>query len=52
VRTIEDSSSKMKKKKVEVEELELSLDQEEKVLEGIRDSLKGNPRFVMTSITC
>jgi len=31
----------MKKKKVEVEEYELSLDKEEKILEGIRDSLKG-----------
>lgn len=33
----------MKKKKTEVEELELSLDQEEHILEGIRDSLKGKP---------
>jgi structural maintenance of chromosome 4 len=31
----------MKRKKTEVEEHELSLDKEEKVLEGIRDSLKG-----------
>jgi len=31
----------MKKKKAEVEEYELSLDKEEKILEGIRDSLKG-----------
>lgn len=52
MRTIEDSSGKMKKKKVEVEELELSLDQEEEVLEGIRDSLKGNPRFAMMSLIC
>lgn len=41
IRTIEDSSDKMKKKKAEVEEYELSLDKEEKILEGIRDSLKG-----------
>jgi structural maintenance of chromosome 4 len=41
IRTVEDSSDKMKKKKAEVEEYELSLDKEEKILEGIRDSLKG-----------
>ncbi|KIM73223.1 hypothetical protein PILCRDRAFT_15413 [Piloderma croceum F 1598] len=40
IRTIQDSSEKMKKKKAEVEEYELSLDKEEKILEGIRDSLK------------
>jgi len=32
----------MKRKKAEVEEREASLDKEEKILEGIRDSLKGN----------
>ena len=31
----------MKRKKAEVEEHESSLDKEEKILEGIRDSLKG-----------
>jgi hypothetical protein len=31
----------MKRKKTEIEEHESSLDREEKVLEGIRDSLKG-----------
>jgi hypothetical protein len=36
----------MKKKKAEVEEYELSLDKEEKILEGIRDSLKGKIIFV------
>lgn len=41
VRTIEDSSDRMKRKKTEVEEYEASLDKEEKVLETIRDSLKG-----------
>jgi hypothetical protein len=38
----------MKRKKTEVEEHELSLDKEEKVLEGIRDSLKGkNASFLV-----
>ncbi|KDR85857.1 hypothetical protein GALMADRAFT_109359 [Galerina marginata CBS 339.88] len=37
---IEDSGAKIKKEKTKVEEYEISLDEEEKVLEGIRDSLK------------
>ena len=49
VRTIQDSSDKMKKKKVEVEEYESSLDKEEKILEGIRDSLKGKIISVSSS---
>jgi structural maintenance of chromosome 4 len=36
----------MKKNKVEVEKYELSLDKEEKILEGIRDSLKGKVLYV------
>ncbi|KAF9469527.1 RecF/RecN/SMC N terminal domain-containing protein [Collybia nuda] len=39
-RDIEDNSEKMKKEKTKVDEYEASLVQEEKVLEGIRDSLK------------
>jgi len=39
----------MKKKKAEVEEYESSLDNEEKILEGIRDSLKGKMVFFLTS---
>ena len=39
----------MKKKKAEVEEYESSLDNEEKILEGIRDSLKGKMVSFLTS---
>jgi structural maintenance of chromosome 4 len=39
----------MKKKKVEVEEYESSLDKEEKILEGICDSLKGKVLSVSSS---
>jgi hypothetical protein len=39
----------MKKKKAEVEEYELSLDKEEKILEGIRDSLKSKVFSVSSS---
>lgn len=46
IRTIEDSADKIKRKKTEVEEHEISLDKEEKVLEGIRDSLKGKIDFL------
>ena len=41
----------MKKKKAEVEEYESSLDNEEKILEGIRDSLKGKMVSSLTSQT-
>ena len=39
--TIEDSTEKMEKERAKVEENEASLAEEEKVLERIRDSLKG-----------
>jgi hypothetical protein len=39
----------MEEKKVEVAEYELSLDKEEKILEGIRDSLKGKVFSVSSS---
>ena len=42
LRAVEESADKIKRNKVKVEEHEASLLEEEKVLEGIRDSLKGN----------
>lgn len=39
---IEDNASKMKREKQMVDDLEAELDDEEKVLESIRDSLKGS----------
>jgi structural maintenance of chromosome 4 len=45
LRDIEDSSEKMEKEKAKVEEFEASLVAEEKILEGIRDSLKGLCHF-------
>ena len=40
---IKDSTAKVNNEKQKVEELEESLDREEKLLEGIQDSLKGEP---------
>ena len=42
LRAVEESADKIKRNKVKVEEHEASLLEEEKILEGIRDSLKGN----------
>jgi structural maintenance of chromosome 4 len=41
LRTIEDSVDKMEREKIKSEGYEASLDEEEKILESIRDSLKG-----------
>ena len=41
INSIKDATAKVNKEKQKVDELELSLDKEEKVLEGIQDSLKG-----------
>ncbi|EGO05390.1 hypothetical protein SERLA73DRAFT_101211 [Serpula lacrymans var. lacrymans S7.3] len=40
LRAISESTAKMERKKTEIDEHEANLEQEEKVLEGIRDSLK------------
>ena len=45
LRAVEESADKIKRNKVKVEEHEASLLEEEKVLEGIRDSLKGDFDF-------
>ena len=42
LRAVEESADKIKRNKVKVEEHEASLLEEEKILEGIRDSLKGD----------
>jgi hypothetical protein len=42
-RTIEESADKMEREKTKVDEYEASLAQEEKILETIQDSLKGEP---------
>ena len=41
IRDIEDNLDKMEREKTKVDEYEASLVAEEKILEGIRDSLKG-----------
>jgi structural maintenance of chromosome 4 len=41
VRDMEDNLDKMEREKTKVDEYEASLVAEEKILEGIRDSLKG-----------
>ena len=41
LRNVEDNSERIERKKVEAEKMEVQLVVEEKVLEGIRDSLKG-----------
>lgn len=40
-RTIEESTDKIKRKKAEADAREAELEREEKILEGIRDGLKG-----------
>lgn len=41
-RTIEESADKMEREKTKGDEYETSLAEEEKILESIQDSLKGN----------
>jgi hypothetical protein len=41
VRAIDDNASKITKERSKLEGLEVDLEQEEKVLEGITDSLRG-----------
>jgi structural maintenance of chromosome 4 len=45
IRDIEDNSEKMVKEKTKADQYEASLVAEEKILEGIRDSLKGMSCF-------
>jgi structural maintenance of chromosome 4 len=45
IRDIEDNSEKMEKEKTKADQYEASLVAEEKILEGIRDSLKGMSYF-------
>jgi structural maintenance of chromosome 4 len=47
---IQDSDTKIKTKKREIAEHEANLEKEEKVLEGIRDSLKGSCFHPLTHI--
>jgi structural maintenance of chromosome 4 len=53
-RTITDSAAKMERERQKVEELEASLDSEEKLLEKIRDSLRGlsSYPFSLRSLSC
>ena len=53
IRDIEDNSNKMEREKTKVDEYEASLVAEEKILEGIRDSLKGTfcpPRSMIVNV--
>jgi hypothetical protein len=45
IRAIKDNSDAIEREKRNAEEQERALDKEEKVLEGIRDSLKGSALF-------
>jgi hypothetical protein len=49
-RSVTDSAEKMEREKKKLEEFEASLEREEKILEGIRDSLKGSIhiRFILS----
>lgn len=52
IRDIEDNSEKMEKEKAKVDAYEASLVTEEKVLEGIRDGLKGMFLSALLTTTC